>query len=227
MWGRFLIVALVNTLEEPEFGGIWRRRCRPWARGVKGRRLIGTDSTRREREMGEAWIARVEDEPSLDFLWPPLPFREASSLPLLRPPNSKLRLGFLEAAIAMVTVSSSVSCWSCRVPLKDELHVELEVLTYVTSGDDVELLVVLYLYHLAQNSLYDHNTFADSTTLHCFHLVKQRRTELYLGSFADSTTLALIYFPIYKTSGCSYCWWPFPWLASHPCKSRRSFEKIH
>jgi hypothetical protein len=38
-------------------------------------------------------------------------------------------------------VSSGVSCWSCRVPLEDELHVELEVLTYVTSGDDVELLV--------------------------------------------------------------------------------------
>jgi hypothetical protein len=47
-----------------------------------------------------------------------------------------------------VIVSSGVSCWSsvvscspCRVPLEDELHVEMEVLTYVTSGDDVELLV--------------------------------------------------------------------------------------
>jgi len=38
-------------------------------------------------------------------------------------------------------LSFIVSCWSYRVPLEDELHVELEVLTYVTSGDDVELLV--------------------------------------------------------------------------------------
>lgn len=50
--------------------------------------------------------------------------------------------------VLLVIVSSGVSCWSsvvscwpCRVPLEDELHVELEVLTYVTSGDDVELLV--------------------------------------------------------------------------------------
>jgi hypothetical protein len=31
-------------------------------------------------------------------------------------------------------LSFIVSCWSYRVPLEDELHVELEVLTYVSTS---------------------------------------------------------------------------------------------
>jgi hypothetical protein len=33
---------------------------------------------------------KCEGEPGLDFLWPPLPFREASGLPLLRPPPNSI-----------------------------------------------------------------------------------------------------------------------------------------